>query len=180
MNTLLMTVCSCIKHKNTKECVKHNLLLRNHWNPQILCNKTKGAKEARKTARGKCGKHRSSSVRPWRFPSLLSRDRGANFPIPSWSRLGCAQSYLLLRSILSPCSFLPVNPHDVLDHQSIRMFWIISFSNICLCLQLCDMHGAECGPAAAFQFASVLIFDLFLDFVLCDIGHFIITQSSLR
>ena len=71
--------------------------------------------------------------------------------------------------------------------QSITKFLIISppgcsglflFSNICLCLQLCDVQGAECGAAAAaFQTCFTLIFDLFFDFVLRDVGHFIITQS---
>ena len=62
-----------------------------------------------------------------------------DFPTPSWSRLGCVQARLLRRSILSSCSFFLTIHHEVLDHRSIRMSWIISTSTICLCLQPCDV-----------------------------------------
>ena len=68
-------------------------------------------------------------------------------------------------------SFLSIH-HEVLDHRP-----TISFSTICLCLQPCDVRGAERGAAAAFKVDSFLAFDLFFDFVLCDVGHFVFTQS---
>ena len=53
------------------------------------------------------------------------------------------------------------------------------FSNSCLCLQLCDMQSAECGPVDAFQIASFLTYDHFFDFVLFDVGHFNVNLTPL-
>ena len=84
-----------------------------------------------------------------------------NFPIPSWSRLGCAQSYLLLRGILSPCSFLSV----VLDHHSIMMFWIISFLEHLLVPA--TLRHAGCGVQSCCCFQNCFIFDFWSFLWLC-------------
>ena len=91
--------------------------------------------------------------------------------------------------------------HEVLDHQSIRMLWIMSFLEHVLLLSAklplatCRVRSAELLllsksfiwvmhaeliaellrlAKSSFHF---LTFDLFFDFVSCDVGHFIVTQS---
>ena len=67
--TLLMTVCSYIKHNSKKEWVKHRLLLVSiHWIRKSreslrFCATKVGARKARMTTEEECGKHCSSSVR---------------------------------------------------------------------------------------------------------------------
>ena len=153
-----MTVCSYIKHKKhegmSQTQVVAGVNLPNSKSRESSDSAQHNEGGPRKPGRHqdeKCNKHRSSSVRP-----------------------------------MSAISVSEVFFHHVIFCQSITKFLIVNpsgcsgsflFSNICLCLQLCDMQGAECGAAAAFQIASFLIFDVFFDFVLCDVGHFIITQS---
>ena len=111
----------------------------------------------------KCDKHRSSSVRP--VTRIFRFRLGRAWVVPS--RI-CFSEVVFPHEFFcqSITKFLVINPS--------RCSGLLLFSNICLCLQ----QGAECGAAAAaFQLASFLISDLFFDFVLCDVGHFIITQS---
>ena len=84
-----------------------------------------------------------------------------NFPIPSSSRSGCAHSYLLLRSILSTCSFFLSIHHEVLDHQSIRMFWRISFLEHLLVPA--TLRHVGCGVRRCWSFPNCFFstFDIF-------------------
>ena len=59
--------------------------------------------------------------------------------------------------------------HEVLDHRPSGCSGPF-ISAFCLCLQPCDMRCAERGAAAAFKY-------FFFDFVLCDVGYLVLTQS---
>ena len=72
---------------------KHRLnsLITSRWNPRILCNATKGARAGSKKTTGQpeevCGRYRSSSVRPDRFPPLFESGFVVRiFLLQSWSR----------------------------------------------------------------------------------------------
>ena len=72
---------------------------------------------------------------------------------------------------MTVCSYIKHKVHqDVLDRFFLDHFFVSA-----------TLRRAECGArnavACIFKIGSFLAFELFFDFVLCDVGHFAFTQS---
>ena len=119
-----------------------NSLNSNHWNPRILCNASKGVRGSRKNQEDNqdnleeaCGRYRSSTVHPDRFPPFLSQDWWYAFSASVLVETGLAQSRLFIIE-----SF----PHTVFARNPSRCSWIVNPSRSSWLRSCC------CFPKASF------------------------------
>ena len=116
-----------------------NSLNSNRWNPRIQSNASKGVwgiqEEPGRQQEEACGRYRSSSVHPDRFPPFLRQAWWYVRSIQSWSRLGTVSPVLSVHHIIlsshkfarQPITmFLNNTHHEVLDCIAAAAFRTLS------------------------------------------------------
>ena len=151
--TLLITVCST---SNIRETRRDKINTGCCWNkftefkslaPSDSEQRVKGGQgdpgRQQKTTEEACGKYRSSSVHPDRFPPFLRQAWWYVFSLQSWSRLGPVLPVSTVHHvILSSHKFArqPIH-HEVLDCIAAAAFQKLHLGDAC---------GTDCGAAASF------------------------------